>query len=131
MLVRTGELRLAWHTRQLLARPCKALTGQRSLGSTHLAACCPALHGMGRTLCYVTCLALALAFGIQSADASLHMLSCTDSYAARVKFLCQGQGTVNAGANMTYTIAVDQQSAYNQLYNINITLRSVGGDADL
>ena len=81
--------------------------------------------------CFAPCVVLLLALFASGALASLHSLTCTDNYPARVKFLCQGSGTVNAGANATYTIAVDQESAYNQLYDVNVTLRSIAGDADL
>lgn len=110
---------------------CHGTQVARGLLLPRLRACRLRPRSMKRALCCAISLALVLAFSAQTADAALHMLACTDSYGARVKFLCSGQGTVSAGQNMTYTIAVDQESAYNQLYSINITLRSVGGDADV
>lgn len=60
-------------------------------------------------------------------------LACANTLAAstRVTFFCEADGTVAVGANWTYTVAVEESAAENQLYDLNVTLKSVTGDADL
>ena len=65
------------------------------------------------------------------AHAKAGTLTCTDNPSSKVTFLCSGDGTLAVGANLTYTVSVDETSSVNQLYDLNVTLKSPSGDSDL
>ena len=61
-------------------------------------------------------------------------LDCSSSVelkAAGVDWQCENFGSIAARQNTTYQLTVDANAAMYQTYDINITLISLTGDADL
>ena len=65
------------------------------------------------------------------ARAATEALSCTENPTPGTAWSCENFGTVAAQANVTYQLAVQPSDATYQRFDINITLTSLSGDADL
>ena len=65
------------------------------------------------------------------ARADTDVLSCTENPTPGTAWSCENFGTVAAQANVTYQLAVQPSDATYQRFDINITLTSLSGDADL
>ena len=79
-------------------------------------------------------LAVLLLFSFRSARADVQPLACNDGPDLRnqgIFWECQNFGKVVAKGNTTYYLTVDPESAAYQQFDINITLTSINGDADL
>ncbi|KAK9839237.1 hypothetical protein WJX81_003310 [Elliptochloris bilobata] len=63
--------------------------------------------------------------------ADTDVLSCTENTSAGTAWSCENFGTVAAKANVTYQLAVQPSDAQYQRFDVNITLTSLSGDADL
>jgi hypothetical protein len=84
-----------------------------------------------RWLCLFAVLSIALC---RQAAADTKALSCTNSQDLEqqgIFWACDNFGQVNARQNTTYYLTVSADSASYQQYDINITLTSITGDADL
>ncbi len=69
-----------------------------------------------------------------TATADVEILSCNDDASLRSRGIyweCQNFGKVLAKENTTFYLSVEPQSAAYQQFDINITLTSINGDADL
>lgn len=70
----------------------------------------------------------------QRATGDTQALQCTESAELKASGLfwsCQNFGSIPARLNTTYLLTVDPPSATYQQFDINITLTSLTGDADL
>lgn len=80
----------------------------------------------GRAL--LLAVALCVAAG---ARADTQTLSCSESPSAGTAWACENFGTVAAAANVTFLLAVQPSDAQYSRFDVNITLTSLSGDADL
>lgn len=79
-------------------------------------------------------LAVLLVIFSKTATADVQVLTCNDDASLRSRGIfweCQNFGKVLAKENTTYYLSVEPQSAAYQQFDINITLTSINGDADL
>ena len=76
-------------------------------------------------------LATILSFAAGWARADTDVLSCTENPTPGTAWSCENFGTVAAQANVTYQLAVQPSDATYQRFDIDITLTSLSGDADL
>jgi hypothetical protein len=77
---------------------------------------------------------VALLAVLNRAAADTETLQCVESaelIAAGIFWTCQNFGSLQARQNTTYMLTVDAKSAMYQQYDINMTLTSLTGDADL
>ena len=77
---------------------------------------------------------VALLAVLNRAAADTETLQCVESaelIAAGIFWTCQNFGSLQARQNTTYLLTVDAKSAMYQQYDINMTLTSLTGDADL
>ena len=58
-------------------------------------------------------------------------LTCVEKPSSGVFQRCSDTGTLAVGQNKTYMYSVSQASASEQTFDLNITLTSLTGDADL
>ena len=65
------------------------------------------------------------------AHADTQALSCTENTSPGTAWSCENFGTVSGKANVTYQLAVQASDAQYQRFDVNITLTSLSGDADL
>jgi len=65
------------------------------------------------------------------ARADTQALSCTESPSSGTAWACENFGTVAAGANTTFLLAVQPSDAQYSRFDVNVTLTSLSGDADL
>ena len=77
-------------------------------------------------------LALAVALCAASlACADTEVLSCNENPTAGTAWSCENFGTVAGKANVTYQLAIQPSDAQYERFDVNITLTSLSGDADL
>ena len=86
-------------------------------------------HSWGQWSAFLTTVLSFTAAGWARADTDV--LSCTENPTPGTAWSCENFGTVAAQANVTYQLAVQPSDATYQRFDINITLTSLSGDADL
>ena len=88
---------------------------------------------MRATSCVLPAVVALLAL-LNRATADTETLQCVESAeqkAAGIFWTCQNFGSLLARQNTTYLLTVDPKAAVYQQYDINMTLTSLTGDADL
>lgn len=82
----------------------------------------------------VSPLVILVLFVLAVASADIQALNCIDSPELKqqgIFWACDNYGTVKAKENVTFHLNVEPNAASYQQYDINITLTSLIGDADL